>query len=75
MFNFLQCFMHNEVSTSPILTISLSSNVSHNIKGLKHQKETLSSLTKLDQDTLKGKKALSVLQTIVINKNAKAITG
>ena len=37
-------FMHNEVSTSPM-----------NVKGNKHQKDMLSSLTKINQDTSKGK--------------------
>ena len=52
----LKCFMRNEVSTSPIQSISFSPNVYHNIKGTKLQKYTLRSLTKFDQDTRKGKK-------------------
>ena len=49
--------MHNEVSTSPIQTISFSPKVSHDITGTKHQKDPLKSLKKCDQDTpnYKGK--------------------
>ena len=51
-------FMHydNEVSTSPIRSSSFCPNDYHIIKGTKHQKDTLRSLTKFDQDIFKGKK-------------------
>ena len=58
MFKILEWFMHHEVSTSPIQSISFSPNISHNSKGTKHQKDTLRGFSKVDQDTPKGKKGI-----------------
>ena len=48
--------MHNEVSTSPTRSSSFCPYLYHNNKGNKHQKDTRTSLTKVDQDIPKGKK-------------------
>ena len=47
-------------------------NVSHNIKGIKHQKDTVRSLTKLDQATSRGNNEHELWQKV--NKERPTLT-